>query len=445
MNPGLMHDQFKRREFLKTSAALGLVAAAGKLGAQSGPRAAKLDKVRVGFVGAGLQGTSHIRNLLNIPHVELVAICDIVPAHAEKAQMLTVAAGQPKPSLYTRGDYDFKRLCARDDIDLVYNATPWRWHVPVMVEAMENGKHGATEIPAAVTIEEAWQLVETAERTGKHCVQMENCNYDRIELMVLNMVRKGLLGDLIHARCGYLHDLRAIKFSDNHEGLWRLEHSKHRNGDLYPTHGLAPIAQCMNINRGNQFDHMVSMASPSNSLNLYAAEHFGPDSPQARQEYALGDVVTSMIRTHQGQTILLTHDTNTPRPYSRDILVQGTKGIVQKYPSPKIHIEGVSEGHGWEELDRYVEAYQHPLWTNIIEKAKGAGHGGMDYIEDYRLIQCLLEGQPMDTDVYDAAALSAVSELSERSIANRSRTMDFPDFTRGLWKNRAPLDIVTGL
>ena len=200
----------------------------------------------------------------------------------------------------------------------------------------------------------------------------------------------------------------------------------------------------MNINRGNQFDHLVSMASPSNSLNLYAAENFGEDSPPATQNYELGDVVTSMIRTHHGQTIVVTHDTNTPRPYSRDILVQGTRGIVQKYPSPKIHIEGVTEGHGWEELDRYVEEYQHPLWTNIIEKAKGAGHGGMDFIEDYRLIQCLIEGQPMDTDVYDAAALSAVSELSERSIANRSKSMDFPDFTRGAWKTRAPLGIVTG-
>ena len=207
-----MTTPIQRREFLKSSAALGVIAAAGKLGAQPGFRSPKLGKVRVGFVGAGLQGTGHIRNLLKIANVELVAICDIVPAHAEKAQQLTVEAGQPKPDLYTRGETDYKRLCARNDIDLVYNATPWRWHTPVMVEAMENGKHAATEIPAAVTIEEAWQLVETAERTGKHCVQMENCNYDRIELMVLNMVRKGLLGDLIHARCGYLHDLRSIKF-----------------------------------------------------------------------------------------------------------------------------------------------------------------------------------------------------------------------------------------
>ncbi|MGY8716637.1 MAG: Gfo/Idh/MocA family protein [Verrucomicrobiia bacterium] len=439
-----MNLELDRRDFLKQGAALSALAAAGKLGAAPGFRAPKLDKVRVGFVGAGLQGTGHIRNLLQIAQVELVAICDIVPEHAEKAQKLAVEAGQSAPDLYTRGDTDYRRLCARDDIDLVYNATPWRWHTPVMVEAMENGKHAATEIPAAVTIEQAWQLVETAERTGKHCIQMENCNYDKMELMVLNMVRKGLLGDLIHARCGYLHDLRAIKFSDNHEGLWRREHSIHRNGDLYPSHGLAPIAQCMNINRGNQFDHLVSMASPSNSLNLYAAENFGEDSPPATQNYELGDVVTSMIRTHHGQTIVVTHDTNTPRPYSRDILVQGTRGIVQKYPSPKIHIEGVTEGHGWEELDRYVEEYQHPLWTNIIEKAKGAGHGGMDFIEDYRLIQCLIEGQPMDTDVYDAAALSAVSELSERSIANRSKSMDFPDFTRGAWKTRAPLGIVTG-
>jgi len=286
--------------------------------------------------------------------------------------------------------------------------------------------------------------VETAEKTGLHCVMMENCNYDRVELMVLNIVRKKVLGELIHARCGYLHDLRGVKFSDRGEGLWRLDHSMRRNGDLYPTHGLAPVAQCLNINRGNLFDHMTSTASKARGLKLFAEEKYGKDSPQANVEYVLGDVVTSVIKTRAGETIVVTHDTNLPRPYSRDILLQGTEGIVQKYPEPKIHIVGRSPQHEWEDLiGKYAAEFEHPLWNRLVIQAKEAGHGGMDYIEDFRLIECLRAGTPTDSDVYDAAALSAVSELSERSIAGRSKTMDFPDFTRGKWRNRAPLGIIS--
>ena len=261
--------------------------------------------------------------------------------------------------------------------------------------------------------------------------------------MILNMVRKGLLGELLHAECGYLHDLRDLKFSSSGEGLWRPAHSIKRNGDLYPTHGLGPVAQCMNVNRGNRFDYLVSMSCNSRGLNLLAAKKFGPDSPQAKQKYALGDVVTTLIRTVNGQTIVLTHDTNTPRPYSRDILVQGTKGIVRKYPEGKIHIEGRSEPHNWEPLESYAAEYEHPLWKAHAQKAKG-GHGGMDYIEDYRLIEALRTGTPTDMDVYDAAAWSVVSELTERSIAERGRPVDFPDFTRGKWKTNTPLGIIEG-
>jgi len=271
---------------------------------------------------------------------------------------------------------------------------------------------------------------------------MENCSYDRTELMILNMVRKGLFGELLHAECGYLHDLRALKLNPNgYQGMWRIYHSIKRNGDLYPTHGLGPVAQWMDINRGNQFDYLVSMSCKSRGLKLYAQEHY-PDSKWAKQDYALGDVVDTLIRTKQGQTILVTHDTNTPRPYSRKILLQGTKGIVRKYPEEKIHIEGRTTGHDWENLDKYLEEYEHPLWKQIEEKAQGAGHGGMDFIEDYRLIKCLREGLATDMDVYDAAAISAVSALSEKSIAHKSRSVDFPDFTRGKWKTNAPLGIV---
>ena len=274
-------------------------------------------------------------------------------------------------------------------------------------------------------------------------VMMENCCYDRTELLVLNMVRKGLLGELLHARCGYLHDLRALKISPTaYEKMWRLDHSIARNGDVYPTHGLGPVAQCFNINRGNQFDYLVSMSTNSKGLNLYAEKELGLDHKLAKQQYALGDVVTTLIRTVLGQTILITHDTNSPRPYSRDILVQGTKGLVRKYPEQKIHIEGTSPGHGWESLSEYFDEWEHPLWSSMQEISKGAGHGGMDFIEDYRLIQCLKNGEPMDMDVYDAAALSAVSAISEQSIAANGKPIDFPDFTRGMWKTNPELGIV---
>ena len=216
-----------------------------------------------------------------------------------------------------------------------------------------------------------------------------------------------------------------------------------RNADVYPTHGLGPVAQCMNVNRGNQFDCLVSMSSPSRGLQLYAAEHFGPDSPQSAEEYVLGDIVTTLIRTVKGETIVLKHDTNSPRPYSRDILLQGTKGIIRKYPDPLIHIEGRSQGHGWESLDSYKEEFEHPLLKSLAEKSKGAGHGGMDFVEDYRLVECLRTGTPTDFDVYDGAAWSVVTALSERSIAGGGKPVKFPDFTRGAWKTRKPLGIVT--
>ena len=261
--------------------------------------------------------------------------------------------------------------------------------------------------------------------------------------MMLKMTRLGVLGELLHAECGYLHDLRELKYRNSGEGLWRIAHSIKRNADLYPTHGLGPAAQCMSINRGNQFAHIVSMSCQSRGLNLYAAEKSGPDSPQAKQKYALGDVVTSMIKTVKGQTIVVTHDTNTPRPYSRIDMLQGTKGIFRNWPEPKIYIEGRSpEPHTWESVDKYYEQYEHPLWKSQAAKGEGIGHGSMDYLESYRLIEALRTGTYPDMDVYDAAAWSSVVELSERSIAHKSRTVDFPDFTRGAWKEREPLGIV---
>ena len=449
-------NDFKRRDFLKAGAIAGIGAvltATNLTGCATMQRklavppdnplrVSPVDIVKIGFVGVGHQGSSHVENFLKINGVEIKAICDIVPAKVERMQKRVVEAGKPEPAGYSQGERAFERMCQEEDLDLVFTSTPWEWHVPVCLAAMKNGKHAATEVPAALTLDECWELVETAEKYQKHCVMMENCCYDRTELMIFNMIRQGLFGELLHAECGYMHDLRELKLSDFYEGSWRVKYSIKHNADLYPTHGLGPVAQWMDINRSNQFDYLVSMSSNSRGLNLYAEAKFGADSPEAKQHYALGDVVNTLIRTKKGQTILVTHDTNLPRPYSRRILLQGTKGLVRKYPEQKIHLEGRSPSHRWENLADYIAEYEHPLWKQMEEKSRGAGHGGMDFIEDYRLVQCLREGKPMDMNVYDAAAWSAVTELSERSIARKSRSVDFPDFTRGKWKNWPPLGII---
>jgi predicted dehydrogenase len=460
----MTHDP-DRREFLVSTAlaaaglglgACGATGAAGSgvaapaawTGARGAPQAAlftapPLERVRIGFVGVGNQGSSHVRNFLRIDGVDIVAICDVTPANLARSQKYVTDAGRPQPRGYgDRGLRDFERMIGEEQLDLVFTATPWEWHAPVMLAAMRAGKHAATEVPMGVNLDELWELVETAERTKRHCVMMENCCYDRPEMMILNMARQGLFGELLHAECGYLHDLRRLKLTDFYYDRWRVKHSIARNGDLYPTHGIGPVAQWLDINRGNQFDHLVSMSTKSRGLNLWAAEHIGPNSPEARQTYALGDVVTTLIRTKNGQTIQITHDTDSPRPYSRNILLQGTQGLVRKYPEQKIYVEGNSPNDRWEDLAGYRAQYDHPLWKGIEERAAGAGHGGMDYIEDYRLIQSLRSGTPMDMDVYDGAAWTAVINLSERSIAERSRSVDFPDFTRGAWATRPSLGII---
>ncbi len=444
-----------RRDFIKLGSALGLSSAAATTIASerhqeisssyqdpAGFAAPALSRVRVAFVGVGLQGGGHVENFLKIDKVDIVAICDIDAPRAAEVAAWVSAAGRPAPALYTRGPLDFKRLCERGDIDLVFNATPWEWHVPVCVEAMNAGKHAAVEVPAAYTIDGCWELVETAERTNRHCVMMENCNYGRSELMVLNMVRAGLLGELIHAEAAYIHDLRAIKFSDKNEGLWRLRHSVTRNGNLYPTHGLGPVSNCLDINRGDAFDYLVSMSSNARGLEAYAAAHLSADDPRRRQSYALGDMNTSLIRTKRGRSIMVQHDTTSPRPYSRINLLSGTKGTFRGFPDG-IYVEGRTQEHHFETLDGYKAEFDHALWREVGDKAEGAGHGGMDFLEDYRLVRCLLAGKPTDMDVYDAAALSVVTELSERSVAARGTVMEFPDFTRGRWRLRPRLEIGT--
>ena len=454
-------DFFGRRELLKLGAAgLGLGAAAGlsptpaaaDLDHQQqrpdlGPAPVKpfaadpIDIVRVGFVGVGGMGGAHVRNFLGLEGIEIVALCDIDSARNEEVSSWVTDDGRALPAMYGRHETDFVRMCETEDLDLVFTATPWEWHVPVCVSAMENGKHAATEVPATYTMDDCWRLVEYAEKYRKHCVMMENCNYDRPEMMVFHMARSGLFGDILHAECGYLHDLREIKFSEVGEGLWRRAHSMVRDGNLYPTHGLGPVANVMDINRGDQFEYLVSMSSPSQGLQEWAMANYPENHLKRRERYVLGDVNTTMIKTVRGRTIYLSHDTNLPRPYSRIHMVQGTKGLFQGYPH-RVHIEGLSPGHEWQDWMDLRDKYDHPLWKDLEEQSEGAGHGGMDFIEDYRLVKCLREGKPTDMNVYDAAAMSVITPLSEWSVANRSRPIDVPDFTRGRWAQWPKLEIL---
>ena len=441
-----------RRRFIEVSAAASLTArfpspvAAGP--SSSGYhadffRSAPIPVVRVGFVGCGLQGTEHIKNLLDIEGVEVRAVCDILPEKTERAQTLAKAAGKREPKAFTRGPRDFERLCAEEDLDLVYTATPWEWHVPVMLEAMKNGKHAATEVPAAQTVENCWKLVEAAEKEQRHCILMENCCYDRPELMVLHMLRKGLFGEAMHAEVGYQHDLRSIKFEDKDEGLWRRAHATRLNANLYPTHGLGPAAQAMGVNRGDQFDYIVAMASTSRGLQDFQREHLPEGDPRRKERYVLGDVHTSLIKTKLGKTIYMVHDTNLPRPYARYNVFQGSKGIYSGFP-PRFYFDGQTPAHRYKPLEDFAAEWDHPLWkADRVKNAKN-GHGGMDFLEDLRLIECLQQGLPTDYDVYDAASWSCMVELTARSAASRSKAMDVPDFTRGRWQGRAPLGIIEG-
>jgi predicted dehydrogenase len=450
-----MSSNYDRRDFLKAGTIAGLgLAGAGAIASAAGRKTsvkgkAKMigfktkpkDLIKIGFVGIGNQGIGHIKNLVRIDGCQVTAVCDIRPERTEVASNLIGKYDFPAPKVYAGGDEDFVRMCQEEDLDLVYNAAPWRWHTPICLAAMKNGIHAASEVNIALTIEDCWKLVETSEKTEKHCIMMENCCYDSTEMMVLNMIRKGLFGEVMHGECGYLHDLRALKLSPTYyEGMWRLHQSVKLNGNLYPTHGIGPMAWCMDINRGDALDYLVSMSTNSIGLNLFAKEKF-PDTKWGDQKFALGDINTTLIRTKKGKTIICQHDTNLPRPYSRDFLVQGTKGIMRKYPTQKIHLDGITKGHAWDEMDEYTEKYAHPVWEKTRSLVKGAGHGGMDFIEDYRLINALRNGLEPDIDVYDSVAWSAIIPLSAQSIAAGSKPIEFPDFTRGAWKKKRPLQV----
>ncbi|HCC53024.1 MAG TPA: acetylgalactosaminidase [Porphyromonadaceae bacterium] len=408
-----------------------------------GFRCEPIPTVRIGVIGLR-RGGAAVNRLTKIEGTQIVAIDDIIPDRVAEIQKGIKAAGRPAAAEYFKED-DWKKICERDDIDLIYNATPWELHVPIALYAMEHGKHVAIEVPAALTVDDCWALVDTAEKTQRHCMMLENCCYDFFELTTLNMARKGLLGDILHGECAYIHDLRTqIHEKEFPTDNWRTDHYTRHTGNPYPTHGLGPVAQTMGINRGDRFDYLTSMSTDQVGLSLYANEYYGKDSSEAKINYKLGDMNCTMVRTVNGKTILIEHNVTSPCPYDRIHKLYGTKGFVVKYPEEKIALE--PDAHEFlkpEAFNKLMEEYRHPLARHIGDVAKKVGgHGGMDYIMDWRLIYCLRNGLPLDQDVYDAATWSCIVELSERSVLNRSNSVDVPDFTRGEWKTAAPWPVI---
>lgn len=409
----------------------------------SGYAAPKIENVRVGFIGLGMRGPTHLTNMTKLSGVSIMGLCDVREEKVLQAQKLIEKSGQ-KPTLYS-GDKDaWKKMCERNDIDLIYIATPWNLHVPMALYAMEHGKHVAVEVPAARTLEECWQLVRTSEKTRKHCMMLENCCYDFFELMTLNMARQGFFGEIVHTEGAYIHYLLDLNFKkDGYYDMWRLKENIGRNGNLYPTHGLGPVCQVMNINRGDKMDYLVSMSSIDYLMEKEAEALAAKDDfykPFVNKPYR-GNMNTTVIRTNKGRTIMIQHDVTSPNVYSRIHKISGTKGSALKYPTPRIassHEKWLTE----QEFKSLEEKYQPAIVKKVGELAKQVGgHGGMDFLMDWRLIDCLRNGLPLDQDVYDAALWSSIAPLSEKSVANRSNSVDVPDFTGGLWKQNKPVDI----
>lgn len=408
-----------------------------------GSAAPKLETVRIGFIGLGNRGPAAVDRMSHIEGVEIKALCDIRPEKVNAVKK-TLEASMHKPLIFTGKEEEWKKLCELPDVDLVYIATPWSLHTPMAAYAMNHNKHVCVEVPAAKTLDECWQLVETSERTRKHCMMLENCCYDFFELLTLNMVRQGLFGEVVHGEGAYDHDLLLGNFSkEKYYNMWRLKEN-FRNGNLYPTHGLGPVAQAMNINRGDKMDYLVATQSNDFMMQQMANELAAKDDfykPFANKKFR-GNMNITTIRTDKGRTIMLQHDVTSPNIYSRIYKISGTKGSALKYPSPGRVAFDDKDWISEEEYKKLEEKYQPELVKTIGEKAKKlGGHGGMDFLMDWRTIDCLRNGLPLDQDVYDAALWSSIAPLSEWSVANRSNSINVPDFTSGSWKINRPVDI----
>ncbi len=442
----------KRKKFIQTSAVAGL-------GTAILPKLAFSDivsnkRIKIGVIGTGLRGQWVLWLAAKYPEIDIPAICDIDDDMIESALKILKDAQKPEPKVYKKGDEDFRNMVTNEELDGVYIATPWEWHAEMALAAMKAGKHVGTEVPAALTVDDCWDLVNTSEKTGKFCMIMENVCYRRDVMAVLNMVRQGLFGELLHCQGGYQHDLRHVKFNDGKqpygggvefgengysESKWRTNHSVNRNGDLYPTHGLGPVSTMLDINRGNRMVHLTSTATQSRGLHNYIVKLGGKEHPNAKVQFKLGDIVTTVIKCANGQTIMLSHDTNSPRPYSLNFRVQGTKGIWMR-DNDSIYIEGRStEEHLWESEEEYMQEYDHPLWKRFENEASGSGHGGMDFFILRAFVESIKKDVPPPIDVYDAVSMSVICPLSEESIANNSTSVEIPDFTRGKWKTNQPI------
>jgi len=438
-----------RRNFIKTSATAGIglsILPSGIVFAKD-----KEPKIRLGFIGVGLRGQNHLELTLKRSDTEVVAICDVQQRMIDSSLKLIADAGKPKPQVIMDGPYGYKKLLENKDIDAVIIATPWEWHTVMCIDSMNAKKYVGCEVITGMTIEECWQLVHTSERTGMPLMMLENVCYRRDVMAILNMVRQNVFGEIIHLQGGYQHDLRHIKFNDGKEASgngaefgdkgfseaqWRTQHAVYRNGDLYPTHGIGPVAMMIDINRGNRFTQLVSYSTKARGLHEHIVKVGGADHPNAKVNFKLGDVVTTMISTNNNETILLQHDTDLPRPYSLGFRVQGTKGIWMDL-NKSIYIEGVSKKpHQWEDAQAWLDKYDHPLWKKYGNDASGAGHGGMDWFVLNAFLESVKRKTNTPQDVYDAVTWSAITPLSESSIQLGGESVEFPDFTQGKWMSR---------
>ena len=445
-----------RRNFIKkaTFATAGISIVPGlSFGADSNFTGQK-QKLRMAFIGVGERGKFHLANAMRRKDVEITAICDIDQDRIKQSLKDIEKAGYKKPKVFGSNDLDYRNLLELKEIDAVIISTPWLWHTRMAIDSMKAGKYTGLEVSAANTLEECWDLVNVHEETGSHLMILENVNYRRDVMAVLNMVRNNVFGELLHFRCGYQHDLRGVKFNDGKsaygkgvkfgdegysESAWRTQHSLLRNADVYPTHGLGPVAVMADVNRGNRFVSLTSHATKAIGLNKYIVDNGGKDHPNAKLKWKQGDVITSTIETSNGETIIITHDVNSPQPYSLGFKVKGAQGVADfDYHTKRIHIEGTTKGHGWESMDTWLEKYDHPLWKKYGEYAAGSGHGGMDFFVMHSFVESAKQNIAPPMDAYDAAAWSAVTPLSELSIENNGEPQGFPDFTRGMWIKRKP-------
>jgi hypothetical protein len=416
-------------------------------------------KIKVGLIGTGLRGQNHLDLLLRRTDVELVAICDIDDRMLTSAKGMITKAAQKMPQVITGDIYAWKKLLEIKGLDAVIIATPWEWHKPMVIGALEAGiKYVGTEVILGITLEDHWDVVKAAEKYNGHVMMLENVCYRRDVMAVLNMVRQGLFGELIHLQGGYQHDLREVKFNDGvnpyghgvefgekgfSEARWRTNHSVYRNGDLYPTHGIGPIANYININRGNRFISLCSFSSKARGLHNHIVKQGGENHPNAKVKFKLGDVVTTSINCFNGETILLQHDTDLPRPYSLGFRVQGTEGIWMDVNNG-LYLEGkAAKPHTWDTATSWLDKYDHPLWARWSKETEGAGHGGMDFFVIHSFIESVKRKTATPLDVYDAAAWSAITPLSEKSIELGNETVEFPDFTGGQWMYRKPIFALT--